>query len=71
MAIVVTGAFWRDSIAVLMDTQFNQVLTGDVSIGLIEASPARILHEMAKLPHVTAVEGARTIAARLVHENHA
>ena len=71
MAIVVTGAFWRDSIAVLMDTQFNQVLTGDVSIGLIEASPARILHEMVKLPHVTAVEGARTIAARLVHENHA
>lgn len=71
MAIVVTGAFWRDSIAVLMDTQFNQVLTGDVSIGFIEASPASIEHEMARLPHVTAVEGARTVAVRLVHENHA
>lgn len=70
MAIVITGAFWRDSIAVLMDTQFNQVLRGDVSVGLIEAAPARIEHEMAKLPQVTAVEGARTIAARLVHANH-
>lgn len=70
MAIVITGAFWRDSIGVLMDTQFNQVLRGDVSIGFIEASPARILHEMAKLPQVTAVEGSRTIPARLVHANH-
>lgn len=70
MAIVVTGAFWRDSIAVLMDTQFNQVLRGDVSIGLIEVSPARMVHDMAKLPHVTAVEPARSMAARLVHAHH-
>jgi putative ABC transport system permease protein len=70
MAIVVTGAFWRDSIAVLMETQFKQVLTGDVSIGFIEASPSGIEHDMARLAHVTAVEGARTMAARLVHENH-
>lgn len=70
MAIVITGAFWRDSIGVLMDTQFNQVLRGDVSIGFIEASPARILREMAKLPQVTAVEGSRTVPARLVHANH-
>lgn len=71
MAIVITGAFWRDAIDVLMDTQFNQVLRGDVSIALIEASPDRIQHELARLPHVTAVEGARTVSARLVHENHA
>ncbi|MDO9166241.1 MAG: ABC transporter permease, partial [Rhodoferax sp.] len=70
MAIVITGAFWRDSIAVLMHTQFNQVLRGDVTIGLIEATPARIQHEMARLPHVTAVEGARTVSARLVNANH-
>lgn len=70
MAIVITGAFWRDSIAVLMNTQFSQVLRGDVSIGLIEATPARIEHEMAQLPFVTAVEGARSVAARLIHANH-
>lgn len=71
MAIVITGAFWRDSITMLMDTQFHQVLRGDVSIGFIEASPARMAYEMAKLPHVTAVEGARTVAVRLVNANHA
>ena len=70
MAIVVTGLFWRDAIAMLMDTQFNQVLRGDVSVALLEASPARIEHEMAKLPHVTAVEAARTAPVRLVHANH-
>jgi putative ABC transport system permease protein len=69
MAIVITGAFWRDSIAVLMDTQFNRVLRGDVSISLIEARPARILNEVAQLPHVNAVEGARTVAVKLVHEH--
>jgi putative ABC transport system permease protein len=67
MAIVITGAFWRDSIAVLMDTQFNQVLRGDVSVALIEASPVRLLHEVAKFPHVQAVEGARTAVVKLSH----
>jgi putative ABC transport system permease protein len=70
MAIVITGAFWRDSIGVLMHTQFSQVLRGDVSVGLMQASPANILHEVARLPYVTAVEGARTASVRLVHGNH-
>ena len=70
MSIVITGAFWRDSIAVLMDTQFNQVLRGDVSIALIEARPTHVLSALAKLPHVTAVEGARTAPVRLIHDNH-
>jgi putative ABC transport system permease protein len=70
MAIVITGAFWRDSIAMLLTTQFNQVLRGDVIIGLTEASPAQVLHEVARLPQVTAVEGARDAPVRLVHANH-
>jgi putative ABC transport system permease protein len=67
MAIVITGAFWRDSIAVLMDTQFNRVLRGDVTVVLTEISPAAIGAELARLPHVSAVEGARTVPVRLVH----
>ena len=70
MAIVISGAFWRDSIAVLMETQFHQVLRGDVSVGLIEANPARLLHDMARLPGVTAVEGARSVAVRLINAHH-
>jgi putative ABC transport system permease protein len=67
---VITGAFMRDAIAVLMETQFHQVLRGDVSISLVEAGPARALQAAARLPHVTAVEGARNVAVRLVHGNH-
>jgi putative ABC transport system permease protein len=70
MAIVITGAFWGDSIDVLMGTQFNRVLRGEVTLGLVEATPARVLHEVARLPHVNAVEGARTVSVRLVNANH-
>ncbi len=70
MAIIITGLFWRDAIAVLMDTQFRQVLRGDVSIALLEATPARVAHEIARLPHVSAVEIARSAPVRLRHANH-
>ena len=70
MAIVITGAFWRDAIVVLMDTQFNQVLRGDVTISFIEATRAGIEHDVARLPHVKAVEGVRTVAVRMVNANH-
>jgi putative ABC transport system permease protein len=66
MAIVITGMFWRDAIVVLMNTQFNRVLRGDVTIGLIDTTPARVQSEVARLPHVTAVEGLRSVPVRLV-----
>lgn len=67
MAIVISGAFWRDAIRVLMDTQFNQVMRADVTLGLIEASPAGVLSDVARLPHVLSVEGARAVPVRLVN----
>jgi putative ABC transport system permease protein len=70
MAIVITGAFWRDAIGTLMSTQFNQVLHGDISLVFIEPTPARITHELSKLPHVTAVEVIRSAPIRLVHGHH-
>lgn len=66
MAIVITGAFWRDAIGVLFDTQFRQTWRGDVSLSLVEATPARVLHDLVKLPHVTAVEGERWVSVKLV-----
>jgi putative ABC transport system permease protein len=70
MAIVVTGAFWRDSIDFMIDTQFAIALRGDVSVALIEPSGANILHEFEHLPGVSAVEGTRDVAVRFVNENH-
>lgn len=70
MAIVISGTFWRDTIDLLLHTQFRLVLRGDVIVGLAEASPASVTQELARLPHVTAVEGARSVTARLVHGQH-
>jgi putative ABC transport system permease protein len=70
MAIVITGSFMRDSVAVLMETQFRQSLRGDVIAALLEATPARVLYAAARLPYVTAVEGARSVSVRLVSANH-
>ncbi len=70
MAILITGAFWHDSIALLIDTQFQKVLRGDVSLALIEATPARVLYETEKIPHVLEVEGMRQVPVRLRHANH-
>lgn len=67
MAIVINGAFWSDTIDLVLHSQFRLVLRGDVVIGLVEATPARIVHEVERLPQVTAVEGARSVTARLVH----
>ncbi len=67
MAIVISGTFWRDTIELLLHSQFRLVLRGDVIISLVESTPARITHEVARLPQVTAVEGVRTVPVRLVH----
>jgi len=70
MAIVITGSFMRDSVEVLMETIFRQTLRGDVMGVLLEATPARVLYDLGKLPHVTAVEAQRSVAVRLVNDHH-
>jgi putative ABC transport system permease protein len=70
MAIVISGAFWRDTIDLLVDTQFHQVQRGDVTLLLIDPQPARVAQEVARLPHVTAVEALRSASVRLQHGNH-
>lgn len=67
MAIVVTGAFWRDATREMLATQFQLVMRSDVAVALMEATPARVQHELLALPHVTAVEGARQVSVRLVN----
>lgn len=67
MAIVISGTFWRDTIDLLLHSQFRLVLRGDVIVSLVEVSPASATRDMARLPKVTSVEGSRTVPARLVH----
>jgi putative ABC transport system permease protein len=70
MAIVVTGSFMRDSVAVLTESIFHQTLRGDVMGVMLEATPARVLYALGKLPHVTAVEAQRAVSVRLVNAHH-
>ncbi len=71
IAVLVCGTFWGDAIDLMLDTQFRLALRGDVTVGLVEPRAARIRHEFAQLPAVSAVEGARSVRARLVNGNHA
>lgn len=70
MAIVINGAFWNDTIELMLHSQFRLALRGDVIISLVEATPARVTYEVARLPQVTAVEGTRSVTARLMHGQH-
>ena len=67
VAIVISGSFWRDSIDLMLDTQFRQVLRGDVVLALVEASPAQVAAQALRLPGVTAVEASRSVGIRLVN----
>ena len=67
VAIVISGSFWRDSIDLLLNTQFRQVLQGDVVLALVEATPAQVASEALRLPGVTAVEASRSVGVRLVN----
>jgi putative ABC transport system permease protein len=70
MAVLIAGTFSRDSIALLIDTQFRHALRGDVSVYLINPRPATVAALFAHLPEVTAVEASRNIPVRLVHARH-
>ena len=67
ISIVITGSFWNDTIDLMLGTQFQRVMRGDVSVSLIEASPASVVEEAARLPNVVAVEAARSLVVRLRH----
>lgn len=67
VAIVISGSFWRDSIDLMLQTQFQQVLRGDVSLMLVEATSAQVRSEALRLPGVSAVEASRSVGVRLVH----
>jgi putative ABC transport system permease protein len=67
VAIVISGSFWRDSIDLMLHTQFRQVLRGDVTLALTEVTSATVASEALRLPGVTAVQTARNGEVRLVH----
>ncbi|MDH5339861.1 MAG: ABC transporter permease, partial [Rubrivivax sp.] len=67
VAIVIMGNFFRDAIAHIVDTQFNQVMRSDVALWTLEPLSDRARHEVERLPGVTMVEASRFVAVTLVN----
>ncbi len=64
-AILISSMFMMDSIELIIDVQFNRIHRQDVTISLVEAKPARIVHELGHLPGVLQVEPVRAVAVRV------
>jgi putative ABC transport system permease protein len=67
LALVVMGNFFRDAIEHIVSRQFETVWRGDVQIMTTATVDGAALREWARVPGVMAVEGARSVAATLVH----
>jgi putative ABC transport system permease protein len=69
VAIVVMGNFFRDAIDVIVDTQFNLSLRGDVTVWATEAMDDNARLDLARLPGVTMVESSRFVPVTLVNDH--
>ncbi|HEU5296332.1 MAG TPA: ABC transporter permease [Burkholderiaceae bacterium] len=67
VAIVVLGNFVRDAIDVVVDTQFNLALRGDVTLWTVDAVDDGARRELARLPGARAVESVRFVPVTFVH----
>ena len=67
VAITILGNFFRDAIDVIVDTQFNLSLRGDVTVWTTDPVSDVARHELERLPGVTQVEATRFVPVTLVH----
>jgi putative ABC transport system permease protein len=67
VAIVIMGNFVRDAIEVVVDTQLQVGLRGDVTVWLSEPLDNTVRHELARLPGVTMVEPTRFVPVSFVN----
>ncbi|HYF16822.1 MAG TPA: ABC transporter permease [Ramlibacter sp.] len=67
VAIVIMGNFFRDAIESIVDTQFNLVMRGDVTVWTTDTVDAAAARELARLPGVLQVEPGRRIGVRFVN----
>lgn len=70
VAIVVMGNFFRDAIEVIVDTQFNLIVRGDVTLWAAEAVDDGVRHELARLPGVRHVEATRFVPVTFINGHH-
>ncbi|HEX5685291.1 MAG TPA: ABC transporter permease [Ideonella sp.] len=68
VAIVIMGNFFRDAIEVVVDTQLQLGLRGDLTVWTAEpVDDSSVSHELARLPGVTQVESTRFVLVTFVN----
>ena len=65
VAILITAAFWYDSLDYFMDVQFNKVQRANVFVGFPEPVDRGAIGDLARLPGVERAEGRRSIPVLL------
>jgi putative ABC transport system permease protein len=65
VALQISGAFWLDAIAHIVDVQFRQVQQGDVLVNFQRPVPLRVVQDLQRLPGVMAAEPYRTEPVRV------
>src|SRR5690606_8755013 len=61
----ISGAFWLDAIAHIVDTQFRQVQQGDVMVSFDRPVPLSVANDLRRLPGVIDAEPYRTEPVRM------
>ncbi|MFC7410423.1 ABC transporter permease [Hydrogenophaga atypica] len=65
VALQISGAFWLDAIAHIVDVQFRQVQQGDVLVNFHRPVPLDAVRDLRRLPGVIDAEGYRTEAVKI------
>jgi putative ABC transport system permease protein len=68
-AIMMMARFQESAINFMVELQYRLSQQHDIAASFIEAAPRRSVHELRALPGVQRVEGVRSVAVRLRHEN--
>ncbi|MGZ3769296.1 MAG: ABC transporter permease [Bdellovibrio sp.] len=64
-AILINGSFWMDIVNFMLKRQFQEMSREDLEVRLINPRKKDILNEIARLPGVYYLQGARTVPVRL------
>jgi len=70
VALQISGAFWLDAIAHIVDVQFRQVQQGDVLVNFHRPVPLTVTRELRRLPGVVDAEPYRTEMVRVRFNGH-
>jgi len=65
VALQISGAFWLDAIAHIVDVQFRQVQQGDVLVDFHRPMPTAVTRDLQRLPGVLDAEGYRIEPVRV------